>query len=51
MGKADKHLERFRSQNSQLNPFKNRKKYDFEEMIDHWNNQTKFINKIVNKKK
>lgn len=31
--------------------FKNRKYYDFGEIIEHGQNQNKFINKIVNKKK
>lgn len=50
MGKADKYIERYRNQNSQLNPFKNRKRYDFGEMIEHSQNQSIFINKILNKK-
>lgn len=49
MGKADRYIEKYRCQNSQLNPFKNRKKYDFIEMIEHGRNQIKFTNKILNK--
>lgn len=50
MGKADRYIERYRSQNSQLNPFKNRKQYDFSEMIEYSKNQSMFVNKILNKK-
>lgn len=50
MGKADKYIEKYKYQNSQLNPFKNRKKYNFIEMMEHSENQIRFINKIVNKK-
>ncbi len=50
MGKGDRYIERYKCQNSQLNPFKNRKGYDFTEMIEHSKNQTRFINKIINKK-
>jgi len=50
MGKADRYIEKYKCQNSKLNPFKNRKWYDFTEMIEHSKNQTRFINKIINKK-
>ena len=50
MGKADKYIEKQKCQNSQLNPFKNRKKYDFTEMIEHIKNQNRFVNKIINRK-
>ena len=46
MGKADRYIEK----QSQLNPFKNRKKYDFIEMIEHSKNQNRFVNKIINRK-
>lgn len=51
MGKAERHLEKYKSQTSQLKPFKNRKYYDFGEMMEHSNNENKFMNQIVNKKK
>ena len=50
MGKADRYIEKYKCQNTQLNPFKNRKNYNFIEMIEHSENQTRFINKIINKK-
>ena len=50
MGKADRYIEKQKCQNSQLNPFKNRKKYDFIEMIEHSKNQNRFVNKIINRK-
>lgn len=50
LGKADRHIKNYQNQNSQLNPFKNRKSYDFSEMIEHSRNQIKFTNKILNKK-
>lgn len=50
MGKADRYIEKYKYQNTQLNPFKNRKKYDFIEMMEHSQNQIRFINKIINKK-
>lgn len=50
MGKADKYIEKQKCQNSQLNPFINRKKYDFTEMIEHSKNQNRFVNKIINRK-
>lgn len=49
MGKADKYIEKYKCQNSQLNPFKNRQNYDFIEMMEHSKNQSRFINKILNK--
>ena len=45
MGKADKYIEK-----QKCNPFKNRKKYDFTEMIEHSKNQNRFVNKIINRK-
>lgn len=50
MGKAERQIRKYQSQNSQLNPFKNRKNYDFLEMIEHSKNQINFTNKILNKK-
>lgn len=50
MGKADRYIEKYKCQNSQLNPFKNRKGYNFIEMMEYSQNQSMFINKIVNKK-
>lgn len=50
MGKADRYIEKYRSQNSQLNPFKNRSRYDFSEMIEHSINQSRFVDKVINKK-
>lgn len=49
MGKADRYIEKYKYQNSQLNPFKNRKSYDFSEMREHSKNQVNLINKILNK--
>lgn len=49
-GKADRYIEKQKCQNSQLNPFKNRKKYDFIEMIEHSKNQNRFVNRIINRK-
>lgn len=51
MNKADRRVERYKNQFSQLNPFKNRKNYNFIEMTEHSQNQQNFINKVVNKKK
>lgn len=50
MGKADRYIEKYRCQNSQLNPFKNRKSYNFIEMMEHSENQNRFVNKVINKK-
>lgn len=51
MSKAERHLEKYRSQTSQLKPFKNRKYYDFGEMVEHSYNENKFMNHMFAKKK
>lgn len=49
MGKGDRYIEKYRYQNSQLNPWKNRE-VSIDELIDSMKGQRKFMNEILKRK-
>ena len=50
MGKGDRYIEKYRYQNSQLNPWKNRE-VNIDELIDSMKGQRKFMNEILKRKR
>lgn len=49
MGKGDRYIERYKYQNSQLKPWKNRKA-NIDELIDSMKGQSKFMNEMLKRK-
>lgn len=51
MGKGDRYIERYKYQNSQLKPWKNRNtNTNIDELIDSMKGQSKFMNEMLKRK-